>query len=139
MTAAPALSPLERELAALVGGAEHVRPGTAAEYLVDAAAQTWGLRGRADAVGKGAAVSASREALANERCHDAARVRDDAHAVVKAVRTFVVVGWGCRQHLNGLAVALDSICVRTTLKKLIASLLKGTAGIQNARVSFFKF
>ncbi len=50
MTAAPALSPLERELAALVGGAEHVRPGTTAEYLVDAAAQTWGLRGRADAV-----------------------------------------------------------------------------------------
>ena len=41
---------LQRELAALVGGAEHVRPGTASEYLVDAAAQTWGLRGRADAV-----------------------------------------------------------------------------------------
>ena len=40
---------LERDLAVLVG-AEHVRPGTAAEYLVDAAAQTWGLRGRADAV-----------------------------------------------------------------------------------------
>ena len=40
---------LQQELAALVG-AEHVRPGTASEYLVDAAAQTWGLRGRADAV-----------------------------------------------------------------------------------------
>ncbi len=46
---APAPTPLERELAALVGP-EHVRPGTASEYLVDAAAQTWGLRGRADAV-----------------------------------------------------------------------------------------
>ena len=39
----------ERDLAELVGD-EHVRPGTASEYLVDAAAQTWGLRGRADAV-----------------------------------------------------------------------------------------
>ena len=46
---APAPTPLERELAALVGP-ENVRPGTASEYLVDAAAQTWGLRGRADAV-----------------------------------------------------------------------------------------
>lgn len=48
MSAAP--SPIERELAGLVGGPQNVRPGTASEYLVDAAAQTWGLRGRADAV-----------------------------------------------------------------------------------------
>lgn len=41
--------PLRQELATLVGPA-NVRPGTSAEYLVDAAAQTWGLRGRADAV-----------------------------------------------------------------------------------------
>ena len=49
-TPGTAPTPLERALAALVGGPEHVRPGTASEYLVDAAAQTWGLRGHADAV-----------------------------------------------------------------------------------------
>lgn len=41
---------LQRELAGLVaGGAQHVRHATA-EWVVDAAAQTWGLRGHADAV-----------------------------------------------------------------------------------------
>lgn len=48
MTDGAAPTPLQRELAALVGAA-NVRPANS-EWVVDAAAQTWGLSGRADAV-----------------------------------------------------------------------------------------